>query len=262
MDKGYGGVYAGEAMTTQPGSEARCPTCGSHRRNLRERVSEGSNELDIFQRSYNGPCRNKWHAEPTPAAPASPTPPDDVKKLTDSIDWVETNHPLPRCGHGKALKDGGGELLEPSCGCRFAPSASTESPTAQLLPRKQEWSDCDGHVWVEEELYRCKKCGCPGRGELDGGIDWPDHTRVAAEPAPRPPVDQGKPGYFATGYTKEDLRAMHPTVELKLQNGEDVVIDARFSHYGVGTGGEKTAYLFVGSETVVFPAKYVREKRP
>jgi hypothetical protein len=43
---------------------------------------------------------------------------DGIQKLTDAIDWAEKNFPLPRCRHGKPLKDGAGELLEPSCGCR------------------------------------------------------------------------------------------------------------------------------------------------
>lgn len=64
--------------------------------------------------------------------------------------------------------------------------------------------------------------------------------------------------YFATGYTREELQAMHPNVQLKLQNGEDVVVDAKFDHYGIGAQNEDTAYLFVGSERVVFPARFVR----
>lgn len=51
---------------------------------------------------------------------------------------------------------------------------------------------------------------------------------------------------------------MHPNVQLKLQNGEDVVVDAKFDHYGIGAQNEDTAYLFVGSEKVVFPARFVR----
>ena len=42
-----------------------------------------------------------------------------VKNLQDAIEWANTNYPLPRCRHGKALKDGAGELLEPTCGCRL-----------------------------------------------------------------------------------------------------------------------------------------------
>jgi hypothetical protein len=40
---------------------------------------------------------------------------DPVKKLSDSIEWVEKYHPLPRCIHGNALLDGAGDKLEPSC---------------------------------------------------------------------------------------------------------------------------------------------------
>jgi len=40
-----------------------------------------------------------------------------VGVLTDAIAWANENFPLPRCRHGKALRDGAGEMLEPSCGC-------------------------------------------------------------------------------------------------------------------------------------------------
>lgn len=43
---------------------------------------------------------------------------NDVQKLHDAIEWSETNHPLPRCSHGNALRDHAKDLLEPSCGCR------------------------------------------------------------------------------------------------------------------------------------------------
>jgi hypothetical protein len=44
---------------------------------------------------------------------------DPIKNLQDAIDWAEKNYPLPRCRHGKALKDAAGDLLEPTCGCRL-----------------------------------------------------------------------------------------------------------------------------------------------
>lgn len=34
---------------------------------------------------------------------------------------VYVSDPLPRCKHGGCLRDGGGELLEPECGCRGLP---------------------------------------------------------------------------------------------------------------------------------------------
>jgi hypothetical protein len=39
-------------------------------------------------------------------------------RLAAAVREVEAAHPLPRCRHGVALRDGGGERLEPSCGCR------------------------------------------------------------------------------------------------------------------------------------------------
>lgn len=43
-----------------------------------------------------------------------------VKRLHEAIDFVEQTAPLPRCEHGSCLRDHGGELLEPDCGCRYA----------------------------------------------------------------------------------------------------------------------------------------------
>lgn len=42
---------------------------------------------------------------------------DALAELQDAIDYVNTHHPLPRCKHGTALRDHGGEHLYPSCGC-------------------------------------------------------------------------------------------------------------------------------------------------
>lgn len=42
-----------------------------------------------------------------------------VKRLAEAIVKIERDHPLPRCRHGKPLMDGGGEKLEPTCGCRY-----------------------------------------------------------------------------------------------------------------------------------------------
>lgn len=40
---------------------------------------------------------------------------EPLQELQDAIDSAERIGPLPRCRHGKALKDGAGELLEPRC---------------------------------------------------------------------------------------------------------------------------------------------------
>lgn len=45
--------------------------------------------------------------------------------LRDAVDWVEENHPLPRCQHGHALRDHGGEALYPPCGCRKNPERAS-----------------------------------------------------------------------------------------------------------------------------------------
>ena len=48
-----------------------------------------------------------------------------MNNLRDAIDYVEANHPLPRCEHGQALRDHSGEALEPPCGCRAVNSEPT-----------------------------------------------------------------------------------------------------------------------------------------
>lgn len=42
-----------------------------------------------------------------------------VKRLAAAVAKTERDHPLPRCDHGKPLRDGAGEALEPPCGCRL-----------------------------------------------------------------------------------------------------------------------------------------------
>jgi len=42
---------------------------------------------------------------------------DPVERLKAATVYVDAHHPLPRCEHGTALRDGGGEVLAPSCGC-------------------------------------------------------------------------------------------------------------------------------------------------
>lgn len=44
-----------------------------------------------------------------------------VAHLAAAVAFAQEKYPLPRCPHGKALRDHAGELLEPTCGCR-APS--------------------------------------------------------------------------------------------------------------------------------------------
>jgi hypothetical protein len=45
---------------------------------------------------------------------------EPTARLADSVAYVNKHHPLPRCSHGNALRDGAGEMLEPSCGCSKA----------------------------------------------------------------------------------------------------------------------------------------------
>jgi len=44
---------------------------------------------------------------------------NDAEKLRAAIAFAEKISPLPRCAHGNALQDQAGDLLEPSCGCRW-----------------------------------------------------------------------------------------------------------------------------------------------
>lgn len=46
-----------------------------------------------------------------------------VRVLADAVAYVNEHHPLPRCDHGNALSDHGGERLEPRC-CYPTPAES------------------------------------------------------------------------------------------------------------------------------------------
>ena len=62
---------------------------------------------------------------------------DDLKRLTDAIEWANTYFPLPRCVHGNCLQDAGGENLEPSCGCRTSGVSSEQVNRRALCDTKQ-----------------------------------------------------------------------------------------------------------------------------
>jgi hypothetical protein len=59
--------------------------------------------------------------------------------LAQAVRDVEREHPLPRCSHENALRDHGGEYLEPACGCRMAP-VDTARPVSIDLFGKDHWS--------------------------------------------------------------------------------------------------------------------------
>jgi hypothetical protein len=46
-----------------------------------------------------------------------------TERLQAAVEYVNANYPLPRCQHGSALRDHGGEMLEPPCGCRATDAA-------------------------------------------------------------------------------------------------------------------------------------------
>lgn len=62
-----------------------------------------------------------------------------------AIDYVETNHPLPRCPHGSALRDGAGEALEPPCGCR---ASQREPSVKQALKELREMFPEYNGYWI------------------------------------------------------------------------------------------------------------------
>lgn len=68
-----------------------------------------------------------------------------MSKLRDAINYVEANHPLPRCPHGQALRDHSGEALEPPCGCR----ATNSGPTLEeaLRELRKIFPEYDGY-WI------------------------------------------------------------------------------------------------------------------
>lgn len=91
-------------MTTH--AEIACPRCHS---------AAGESCFSVGPDSYaRGAPLRRAHAERYAAAKERTS----INQLSASVAYVNEHHPLPRCSHGNALRDGGGDLLEPSCGCR------------------------------------------------------------------------------------------------------------------------------------------------
>lgn len=71
--------------------------------------------------------------------------------------------PLPRCLHDKPLLDGAGEILVPSCGCRWRPDpswmVSPPTPTREEPPR-------------EPDFYKCPNCGTMDTLPLMAAESW------------------------------------------------------------------------------------------
>lgn len=87
-----------------------------------------------------------------------------LDKLTDAIKWVKENYPLPRCSHGKPLKDGSFELLEPSCGCRgynLDPDFRREPPDSG------------------DYCVRCQKRIANRKKAVSVTVHWPTWTVIA-----------------------------------------------------------------------------------
>lgn len=79
-----------------------------------------------------------WQELPDPpvgdsAAPSQP----EVDELNSAIEFAERVAPLPRCRHGKALRDDAGDWLEPSCGCRFPKDWEHNPKLAEAAPSQQ-----------------------------------------------------------------------------------------------------------------------------
>lgn len=69
---------------------------------------------------------SKEHTELCEVAEKALAPFNENSLLTEATDRVLKKHPLPRCSHGTPLKDHGGNLLKPSCGCSY--KEKTDAP--------------------------------------------------------------------------------------------------------------------------------------
>lgn len=78
-----------------------------------------------------------------------------VVALREAVRFVNENFPLPRCEHGRALRDHGGDRLEPSCGCELRP-CKCAIPSRGVERRAGPCRVCKG--WVEGSL---PGDGCP-----------------------------------------------------------------------------------------------------
>lgn len=103
-----------------------------------------------------------------------------MSELTNAINHVNHNHPLPRCVHDQALADHSGEQLAPPCGCRL----SYRTKELDYDARRQSKTD--------RACVRCQrdiKPSSPARGVhlVDGGnfILHPDDEEKYQQANPR-----------------------------------------------------------------------------
>lgn len=93
--------------------------------------------------------------------------------LAEAINYVEANHPLPRCKHDAALRDGAGEALEPPCGCHAsAPTKQGEgSEVVELKPCPfcGSAAEYDDPMLPERSLVGCSNSRCITRSPIRGG---------------------------------------------------------------------------------------------
>jgi hypothetical protein len=88
----------------------------------RDRLTKEVSDLRAAARKANSQSRTcrpaRRREEGGVMAKRKRTEADVVRDLGAAVDFVNKHYPLPRCPHGSALMDHGGERLEPPCGCR------------------------------------------------------------------------------------------------------------------------------------------------
>ncbi len=100
-----------------------------------------------------------------------------IDDLIAAVNYVNENHPLPRCRHGNALRDGGDWALAPSCGCT---DAKDREPRVKGM-------DPDYRRDPKTKLY-CTRCQKDIKGKYRlafvvddcGNVLHPDDERLAA----------------------------------------------------------------------------------
>ncbi len=107
-----------------PSQKAECDKLDADQLPRLLAIKAAAEDLINNSLSYDDPGGRHWTKpskammEALLAAVSQPTPDAGEKSvLRKAIDYVNENHPLPRCVHGQALRDHSGEALEPPCGC-------------------------------------------------------------------------------------------------------------------------------------------------
>lgn len=107
-----------------------------------------------------------------------------IQELANAVAFVEKHYPLPRCSHGQALRDGAGDILEPSCGCRafdLNPDFRKDAPKSGLYCVRCQKPIKDFAKAIRVTVNWNTWLVMQGGNEFMGADCWKTITKVAVE---------------------------------------------------------------------------------